>query len=798
MHKTLRMKSTLCAKGIFILNLWCCGSQLYSQNPHLFRGYVEDAVSGERLAGVSIYNDSLSIGTVSNHFGFFSLHGPAGPLTLAFSYVGYQTKMVVLSPGADDHLIGLQPSIWLDTIGVRAGPDRSRPGVIQIPVAQLQHAPAVMGERDVLKTLQMLPGIQGGNEGESGLHVRGGSPDQNLILLDGVPMYNVSHVFGFFSAINSDAVKHVDVYKGGFPSRYAGRLSSIVDIVLKDGDRHQWKGDVAAGLLAARFNLEGPLVKEKTTVTLSGRRSFIDLMSNDILRKRIRVGNDESRLDYTFYDFNMKIAHELNAKERLTLSYYQGRDRYDRSDEMHSAVRRSLVETGLGWRNRTAAFRWSRQWTPGLFGSTRISYHDYRYQNDSYSSLSERRGDVVEMGFVDRSYTTGISDMGIQNDFEWSIHEKHTLNWGLGVTNHRYNPGAFHTSLRTGVIDSFSYADIAALEGSLYLEDVVQLKHTISLHYGFHYSTYTTRDVFHSQLQPRVNLRIQLGEGITFSNSLSRMVQYPHLVSNEGVGLPTDLWIPTTERTRPERAWILASGLDGKIRNVDWNAEVYYKVLNDVASFRESSTLLASVDLEDRITQGKGTTYGLELFVHKKRGKFNGWMGYTLSWANRQFAMINRGRVFPYAYDRRHYLTLTSAYHLSDRWRLSANWIFSSGRPVTIVPFSSGGFRSRTHEDWYTSNGLQGYNTYIDRNDFRLSHYHRLDLEIAYTAGKKQRHEISAGAYNAYNRRNPYYINTLSKSRQDNTGHIQQYQELVQYSLFPILPSLSYKYRFTR
>lgn len=763
-------------------------------------GYVEDSITGERLVAVAVYDTVSKIGTTTNESGYFSLSGVLQVSVLEISHVAYQRKTFV--PASQNLVIKLRPSIWLDSVEVsgsyRTHITDAKTGNIVIPVDQIQHVPATLGERDVLKALQLLPGIQGGNEGQSGIHVRGGSPDQNLILLDGVPLYNVSHLFGFFSSINADAIKNIEVYKGGFPARYAGRLSSIVDITLKDGDMQSWRGDFSVGMLASKINVQGPIQKDKTTLVFSARRTFLDIFAKDLIKKST---NGQGDVGYAFGDLNIKLNHVLAEKDRLSFSTYMGVDAYERSDVLVTDRQERALDVGLGWTNLVSSLRWTREWSSRLFGRTNLTYSSYKYRSRNNSALFDIVGGVENQSSIKQAYLAGISDVSLRFDFDYAATSGHYFRWGSSFTHHDYNPGDFKNEISSfdRVVLGFRYDRIRALEFGLYIEDDWRISKKLNVNAGVHFSGYQVSKETFIKPQWRAALNMRLAKEISLKASYAQMVQYPHLLSNEGVGLPTDLWVPSTSGVKPAEGWIASLGLYSGIREFDVSIEGYYRKMKNVINFKGGSGFLEASDWQDKVIQGEGEVYGIEFLAHKTKGKLSGWLGYVLSWANRRFDDLDNGEAFPYRYDQRHNIKVTASYQISSRFRLSANWLYRTGYPVTVFEHSIW-YRILTNSSSVNrirNNGFQsGYSFHPGRNNFRLSPYHRLDLEATYEWSSKYSHLVSVGIYNAYNRLNPYYLSSTPESRIDTSGNRQSVQRLKQFSLFPRIPSITYRFSF--
>lgn len=762
-------------------------------------GTVQDAASGEALLGASVYAldaaGALIAGTSSNEYGFYSLtlRGEAATdsLRLVYSFVGYAERRVFLPPGEDQSLtIRLDPALELQTVTVSAKTaerqaEQTQMSAIEVPVAQIKSLPAFLGEVDVLKVLQLLPGVQSGNEGATGLYVRGGGPDQNLILLDGVPVYNASHLFGFFSVFNADAVNKVELIKGGFPARYGGRLSSVVDIRLKEGNTQGVHGSGSIGLIASKAMLEGPIGKDgKSSWLVSGRRTYIDLLAQPF----IRAAADGSTGGYYFYDINAKINRKVSEKDRLYLSGYFGRDRFyfrDKSDFSEPGITDEETFKGdLEWGNATAVFRWNRTWSPTLFSNLTATYSAYDFEiSNEVESVYDDGIQQEESAFSLRLFS-GIGDATLRQDFDWVPHPNHYLRFGLSGSWQRFRPSAtsFDAS-QTGIpVESqfFGSDEIDAGLFSAYMENDWKISPWLKANIGLHGAAFAVDGEVFPSLQPRISTRVLVTPEWSIKASYAQMAQFIHLLSNAGIGLPTDLWVPATDRVRPETSWQAALGVARDLGDAwSFSAEGYYKVMEGVVEYKDGASFLDNgvEDWQDKVVQGTGTSYGAELFAQKKQGRTTGWIGYTLSWTWRDFAALNGGERFPYRYDRRHDLSVAVVHRFNERIEISGAWVYGTGNAISL-PVAR-------YEGLY---GFPIY-SYEGRNGFRMAPYHRLDFGARFSKEKKRytRH-FAVGVYNAYSRKNPFFIYAGS----DDFGN-EAYKQV---SLFPILPSFSWQFDF--
>lgn len=771
--------------------------------PFTISGYIEDAASGEKLIGANVLDRLSGAGAVTNDYGFYSLTLPADTIQLSFSYIGYQAQeQAFLLKGNTALNVKLQAALELETVEVVESKventaERSQMSLISLPVEQIKRVPALLGEVDVLKALQLLPGVQSGGEGQSGLYVRGGSPDQNLILLDGVPVYNASHLFGFFSVFNADAINSVKLLKGGFPARYGGRLSSVIEINMKEGHQREIKGSGSIGVVAAKFTLEGPIVKEKTSFIVSARRTYIDILARPLIRNSLKEDGIDGTTGYYFYDVNAKVNHKFSDKDRLYLSFYGGRDKfYLDQKEGYPNGGFSLTESGFSWGNVTTALRWNHLWNNKLFSNTTLTYSSYNFDTKAVDEFEEYASDgsLEEQESFRLRYDSGIRDYAAKLDFDYYPNPNHYIRFGGSVIWHRFDPGRFSTDAEVKsenfrIDTTFGQKIIHAQELALYVEDDMRLGDALKMNVGLHASAFAVEGAFYTSLQPRLSLRYLFDESLALKTSFASMRQYVQLLTNENLSLPTDLWLPTTDQVRPQDSWQVALGLSKSFSGWELSLEGYYKEMDEVLAYQEGASLFEVSDWQTRVTQGKGQSYGAELFLHRKAGRLNGWIGYTLSWTWRQFDDVNLGERYPYKYDRRHDLSIVATFDLNERVRFSGAWVFGTGNAVTLPESKYEGVFLNT-----SSSGIYVFfpQYFTGRNNYRMENYHRLDLGIDFIKKRdKWKRTWSIGAYNTYNRRNPFFLYLDD----ENVGG-QDRKVLKQASLFPVIPYVTYGFEF--
>ena len=793
-------------KRLYLVMTFLCYALMgVAQEKVTIRGYIEDAATGEKLIGANVFDPNSSSGTTSNTFGFYSLTLPKDSVYLAVSYIGYQTSYFRLYLDKDMAInIQLADGTQLEEIVVTAEQgerieDRVQMSQIEVPIKQIQKLPALLGEVDILKTLQLLPGVQSGGEGTSGLYVRGGSPDQNLILLDGVPVYNVSHLFGFFSVFNADAIKSVTLTKGGFPARYGGRLSSVLEINMKEGNMKEFKGEGAIGTVFSKLTLEGPIIKDKTSFIVSGRRTYVDALAGPFITAGLAAQNIDADIDLYFYDLNAKINHKFSDKDRLYLSAYLGDDIFRTTFKEDLREQGGFTTTaGLDWGNITSAMRWNRMWNNKLFSNTTVTYSRYKFN----TGFGFEQIDVVDNGSLERTaaaleYISGIEDYAGKIDFDYIPNPNHYIRFGAGITNHTFTPGVSQVNLTSGPIDTTfntGSQDTRANEFALYVEDDLKIGTKFQANIGLHTSAFAVDGKTYFSAQPRLGMLYHLPNDFSLKGSFATMTQFIHLLTNEGLGLPTDLWVPTTKEIVPEQSWQTGIGIAKTFKEVfEVSIEGYYKEMKNLVSYVEGASFIdepgaAEESWETRVTQGDGTSYGAEFFLQKKTGDFTGWIGYTLAWTNRQFDDINGGEPYPFKYDRRHDLSIVLAYDITDKISASAVWVYGSGNAITLPESRHNAFYPSQFPDQLSPYWQTQVERATSKNGFRMDAYHRLDVSIEFHKERRYWDEtIVIGAYNAYSRVNPFFINDETRFGE---------RQFVQYGLFPIIPSLSYRFKF--
>ncbi len=767
---------------------------------YTIRGTIEDNLTGEKLISANVYDATTLKGITSNAFGFYSLTLPAGSINLTVSYIGYQTVVLDINLRKDTLInIRLSPVISLDEVVISAQKAKSAVLSTQMSMTELsakaiKSLPMLLGEVDVLKALQLLPGVKGGNEGTSGIYVRGGGPDQNLILLDGVPVYNANHLFGFFSVFNPDAIQSVKLITGGFPARYGGRLSSVLDIRMRDGNNKKFSAEGSVGIIASKLTLEGPIIKDKTSFIVSARRTYIDVLAQPLIKLQSMGDNNDINAGYYFYDLNAKVNHKFSDKSRLFLSAYSGKDKaYFRTVDKgnyQGQNYRSEADAGLGWGNLTSAVRWNYVITPKLFSNTTITYSRYNF---STSMLDQQENNDTLQSKFEYVYDSGIIDWAGKIDFEYLPDPNHTIRFGYNQIYHTFKPGVSVLSVESdgmGVDTTFGNKNIYAHEGALFVEDDWSISTRLKVNAGLHFSGFKVLDSVYTSLQPRISARFLVNEKVSVKAAFTTMNQYIHLLTNSTIGLPTDLWLPATEKIKPESAMQYALGVvyepaDG----IEISVEGYYKSMKNLIEYKEGASFFSfSDDWQDKIETGEGRAYGVEVLARKQMGNTSGWIGYTLSWSERKFENISFGKWFPYRYDRRHDISFVLTQKISNNIDLGVTWVYGTGNAVTL-PLEKYASMGSMWSDYRYFNGIEAFE---NRNSYRMPAYHRLDIGINFRKEKKWGERVwSIGAYNVYNRKNAFYLQFDQIYMPNGTSQTV----LKQYSLFPIIPSISYSFK---
>lgn len=730
-------------------------------------GFIQDAATGEKLIGANVYCPKLKEGTTTNNYGFFSLTLLKDNVNLEISYIGYHRYYIDLFLNNNmKYSIDLHPDIITgDTITIIESSSgniekQTQMSSINIPLNRTRNFPAMLGNSDIVNALRLIPGVHSGNEGATGVFVRGSGPDQNLILLDDAPIYNSTHLYGFFSIFNSDAIHNVNLIKGGFPARYGGRLSSVLQVNLKEGNKNEFVGKATLGLMASKVTLEGPYLKNKGSYFISGRRSYIHYLAQKFAPDKFDIEN------YQFYDLNAKFNYSFSNRNRIYFSIYQGNDYFNNDDFGYNQNK--------DWGNLISSLRFNYLVNNKLFGNFTFTYSKYHY--DIYST------ETWYNEIYSTRYYSGIKDVSGKVDFDFIPNPSNNIKTGLSAIFHTFTPGILHSKTDNILLDEEFYKGnrIYSNEFSFYIEDEIKFTDFFSANFGINNCTYVVNSKAYYSIQPRISTNLIIG-GVAIKNSYAAMHQNIHLLTSSGAGLPEDLWVPATEITKPQQSDQFAMGVAKTFNNMyEFSLEAYYKKMNNLIEFAEGASFLDyEEDWQNKLVNGKGDTYGLELFFKKKHGKTFGWIGYTLAWSDRKFPKLNSGKKFPYTYDRRHDFKIALTHQFYKKIDMSLTWMYGSGNAMTL-PIAR--YSNIENSDVITYYG--------SRNSFRLRPYHRLDVAVKYYFEDllNKNYFLTLGVFNAYNRHNPYYIYFKEKGN----GKL----EARQVTVFPITPFLSFTFTF--
>lgn len=767
-----------------------------AQKKHTVSGYIRDARSGETLLGASFYNkNNKGEGTTTNLYGFYSLTLDEGNYTLSASFIGYRAQDFTLNLVRDTtlHIDLAEEGVVLEQEAVVTAKRKDNNvestdmGRVELSIEKIKSLPALFGEVDVVRSLQLLPGVKSVGEINSGFYVRGGGPDQNLILLDEAVVYNPGHLFGFFSVFNSDALKNTTLHKASMPAEYGGRLSSVLDVSMKEGNNKQFEGEGGIGLISSRLTLQGPIQKNKGSFLIAGRRTYADILAQPFLK-----GTDYAGNGYYFYDLNTKINYRFSDKDRLFLSGYFGRDVFNFISPDKFALR-------IPWGNATTTLRWNHLFNDQLFLNTSIIYNAYNFEaGASYNEFESK-------------FFSGVRDWNAKLDWDYYPSAMHNLKFGLNYTYHTFTPYSFTAKVGQTDLRSNQHNKQHAHELALYCQDDFKVGDRWKIHAGLRATAYyqvgpyataiydqnglPTDSIFYNTgqliqpyyaLEPRLALRYAINDNISLKGGITVANQFIHLVSNSTTTLPTDLWVPSTKRVKPQKGTQYALGYFQNFDNntYETSVEVYYRNFNNQIEFAESYAPELNTNLENSFVFGKGRSYGIEFFVKKATGRFNGWIGYTLSRTERTFPDINNGQTFPARYDRTHDLSVVANYQIGKRWSLSGIFVYGTGQAFTLP------------NSYFLVGGWVYPEFDMPRNSLRLPAYHRLDFSAVCKLSKptaRIKSELVLSVYNVYSRLNPFIVYSLPEIS-ETSGEIDV--KLLQVSIFPIVPSISWNFKF--
>ncbi len=756
-------------------------SQVYTVS-----GYVKDASTGETLIGANVYDkNNTQIGASTNDYGFYSMRLEKGGHTLTASYLGYEDQEVILDLSSDQRInFNLSSGVRIEEVVVEAKKkdaniSRTEMGVVELPMNEIKSLPVLMGETDILKVVQLLPGVSSAGEGSTGLYVRGGGPDQNLVLLDEAVVYNTGHMLGFFSVFNGDAVKNITLHKGGGPAKYGGRLSSVLDVRMKDGNNQSFHVKGGIGVISSKLNIEGPIVKNKASFVLSGRRTYV----LDIVQPFLK-GDNFKGTNYYFYDFNAKVNYTLSDRDRLYLSGYFGRDVFSYKSS------KQAFSVNFPYGNATSTIRWNHLFNnrffmnlSGIFNNYRFDFEGAAQENASFTLSSE------------------VLDYTLKSDFEFYWNNTNTIKFGLQSMYHRLSPRTLSFN-QGGQKVSSPFAPKYAVESAVYLQDDWTVTRDFEVHAGLRYSMFNHIGPYTSNLtgrtykdweivktyggwEPRLSMKYTLNANTSLKSAISYGNQYIHLVSNSTSTLPIDVWVPSSELVPPQKGIQLSLGVFEDFLNHEYTTSIegYYKSMGGQIDYAEYYVPNFEHELEEEFVFGKGQAYGIELFVKKQSGNWTGWLGYTLSRAERTFPEIEEGRSFRTVYDRLQDMSVVASYKLNDQWNFSGVFVYGSGKRYT--PLKS---LYRLDRELNVRYG--------PRNSAQLEAYHRLDIAATFKPkhrSKKWKDAWVFSIYNVYNRKNPLFI-YYDLSTGDANGEFQA--KAYKVTIFPIIPSVAWNFEF--
>jgi hypothetical protein len=759
----------------YLIFLCCQLISAYAYAQHItISGYVKDAVSKEALISASVVDLNHKTGTITNLYGYFSLTvRKTDTLNLLITYSGYQgLRKIFIKPGNTQLDILLQPfENVLNEVKVNANRNndnvtKPQMGVIDVPVKAIKDLPVLLGEHDILKTLQLLPGVQQAQEGTSGFYVRGGNLDQNLIMLDEATIYNPNHLFGLFSTFNVNSVNSVKLIKGDFPAEYGGRLSSILDITMKEGNKNKYQTEAGIGLLSANVTFQGPIQKNKSSFIVSARHSYINLLLHPL------TSNSTS---YTFYDVNAKVNFELGTRDHLFISGFKGND-----DAAYTGA--NSLNYGISFGNTTGTLRWNHLYGSKIFSNTSLIYNDYHLQLGS-----------TQTSYYEVLYT-GIKDINIKSDFTAVLSTRNTLKFGFNYIYHTLSPASLSAKVpKNGKPFSISPDSIPrrySNEAALYIGDEYQVSDRFSINYGLRLPFFVGGSKTYVFAEPRITTQYALNESTSLKASYTLSNQFVHLIPNSTASLPADIWLSSSALIKPQHSTQASLGLFKNFNDngIETSVEAYYKQMNNQVLFKQGTQISTGTNLDEVLTFGKGKSYGIEFFAKKSFGRLTGWASYTLSKTTQQFPELNFGNPFPASFDRRHNLALVGTYELTKSWTLSADFVLTSGRPYTlpagkVIVYGDGSLYDNYYYD------------YTSRNNSRLGTYNRLDVSVSNRKSKKLFHkypyerEWTFGFYNIYSRANPYFVYlTIDAATKK--------PQAKQVALLPIIPSVTYSIKF--
>lgn len=761
---------------------------VHAQQTYTISGTIKDAYSGETIIGVNILIGNGQVNTVTNDYGFYSLSLPSDSIRLTINYIGYQPiiKNFLLSQDTtiDIQLTSLDAlqDVVVSANSIQEKLTSTEIGVEEVTAKQAKEIAAMFGEVDLIKVLQLKPGVQSGLEGSSGLYIRGGGPDQNHFLLDEAPIYNPSHLLGLFSTFNADITKNVKLFKAGFPAQYGGKLSSVVDVRTREGNRKDYHITGGLGLIAARLAVEGPLKKDKGAFIVSGRRTYADLFTGIMNEANKDNPNWFKIPSYNFYDINAKLNYDLSSKDRIFFSGYFGRDAF--------YFEKDPIRFNLNWGNIAGTLRWNRTISPKLFVNTSLTFSDYFYQiKSSYTA-------------IDLELTSGIRDINLKTDFTWSPSNRHLVKFGGNAIYHQFKVGQFNADANNVQLTTGS--NFHAGEFAVHIADDWSISPKVKLLTGLRLSGFYNDQKFYANIEPRLAIRYMVHPRVALKASYARMSQYLHLIATSGATLPTNIWYPSNKTVTPQLSDLVSASVSCALgKDFYISIEGYYKWLHQQVDFRDGAKLFINDEMDKEFIFGRGYSYGAEVYIEKKHGALRGWIGYTLSWTWRQFDAVNNGIPYHPRHDRRHDISAVLIWDIP--WTkpkfpltLSASWVYGTGNAVSLPS------KRYIQMDLTGTNPFHFMPVYTKRGGFILPAYHRLDLGLVWhlfpLSKKRLKSNITFSVYNVYDRRNPFfmYIDAVypgGGSGANNTQLPEKFQAKI-VSLFPVIPSITWNFKW--
>lgn len=777
--------------------------QVSAQKSITISGFIRDSLSAENLYHATVYEQNNKLGTISNAYGFYSLTVPKGEVKLRVSFVGYEQQVLAFNAQTDTTIyIHLSTKNDLQEVVVKAQSLTQKPtfaGHEQIDMQTVKALPAFAGEQDVLKSLTVLPGVQQGYEGSAGIFVRGGSPDQNLILLDGVPIYNATHLFGFISVFTPEALQSVDFYKGGFPARYGGRLSSVIDVRMKEGNKNHTETDITIGPITSKITHHGPIKKGKSSYLISARRTLLDLFITGIA-KISQASNDEVVVpNLNLYDLNAKFNFDINQKNRLYVSFYGGGDclssNYKDSYSYEGGETKQSTKVKLKWGNRIGALRWTSQLSKQLYLNTTLSSGSFKYTIHNKYKQTVKDQDGKEEIWTDVEYKTQVNNNKLQFIFDWYL-PKNKIQFGTSGELNSYLPGIQKIEQHNGKDYQRGNSKVNNKALAFFIDDQFSLGDKFTVLGGLRFDLYDLGGKWYNYVTPRANTKLAVNHNLNLFLSYDKMVQPLHLLTNSSVGLPSDTWVPATENIKPETSQQITLGSELKFNDkLSYKFDSYYKTMDGVINYKAGNSFMDIYDnWEELVETGTGEAWGFENSLNYKTSRLNVWLNYTLSWNNRKFESINNGEAFPFKFDRRHDINLGLVYQLNDNIECSAVWTYQTGMAATIPvqDYQAADPINYLITDFITGIDIEDTHRiqyFEEYNNYRLPAFHHLDLSFTFKRQCENFYrEWKLGVYNAYVRQNAYmyYPQALP------TGETKYKQVCI----FPIIPSISYHIKF--